>query len=39
MPHIVPSHVALPFAGTGQGEHDVPQLLVDVFDTHMPPHA
>jgi hypothetical protein len=39
MPQDVPSHVALPFDGTGQAVHDVvPQLLVEVLLTHEPEH-
>jgi hypothetical protein len=31
-------HVAVPFTGTGQGVHELPQLAVLVFETHTPLH-
>lgn len=38
-PHVVPLHVEVPFAGGTHGVHDVvPQLIVLVFITHVPPH-
>jgi hypothetical protein len=39
IPQLVPSHVAVPFAGTGHAVHEViPQLLTLVFETHIPEH-
>jgi hypothetical protein len=38
-PQAVPSQVAVPFAGTGQGVHEVPQLLVLVLLAQVLPHA
>jgi hypothetical protein len=38
-PQDVPSHVAAPFAGTGQGTHDVPHEASDALPTHCAPHA
>lgn len=37
-PQDVPSQVAVPFGGTGQGEQALPQLLVSLLETHWPPH-
>ena len=35
-PHVVPSQVAVPCVGIGQGEQDVPQLLGLAFGWHVP---
>jgi len=37
-PQEVPSHVAVPFWGTGHAEQATPQLLMSSFRTHFPPH-
>lgn len=37
-PHDEPLQVAVPFAGTGHGVHDVPQLLTLLFPRHIPLH-
>lgn len=39
MPQLVPSHVAVPFAGTGHEVHELPQLCTLVFDTQLCPQA
>ena len=36
-PHDVPSQVAVPFVGTGQATHELPQVATLVLDTHSPP--
>ena len=36
IPHVVPLQVAVPFAGTGQGVHDVPQLATLLLATQLP---
>lgn len=36
IPHDVPSHVADPFAGAGQDEHDDPHELIDPLLAHVP---
>jgi hypothetical protein len=36
IPHVVPLHVAVPFAGTGQGVHDVPQVATLLLGTQLP---
>lgn len=36
-PHDVPSQVAVPFVGTGQATHELPQLATLLLDTHSPP--
>jgi hypothetical protein len=38
-PHVTPSHVGTALAGTGQGVHDVPQLLTLLLLSHALPHA
>jgi hypothetical protein len=38
-PQLVPSHVALPFAGTLQGVQSEPQFATLPFDTHAPPQS
>jgi hypothetical protein len=37
-PQLVPSQVAIPPSGTGQGVQDVPQLLSAVLETQSSPH-
>ena len=39
MPHWVPSHVGAPFAGSGHGVHEAPQLAVDLSSAHSPLHG
>jgi hypothetical protein len=39
MPQVVPLHVATPFAGTGHGVHELPQVATALFDTHVPLHT
>jgi hypothetical protein len=36
-PHDVPSHVAVPFVGTAQAVHELPQVATLLLDTHSPP--
>jgi hypothetical protein len=36
IPHVVPLQVAAPFGGTGQAEHDAPQLATLLFATQLP---
>jgi hypothetical protein len=38
IPHVVPLQVAIPFVGTGHGEHDAPHVSGSVLLTHAPPH-
>jgi hypothetical protein len=38
-PHVVPSHVAVPPVGAGQGSQDAPQCSMAAPSTHTPPHA
>ena len=38
-PHVVPLHVALLLAGTGQAVHDEPQVAVLVLLAHALPQA
>ncbi len=38
-PQVVPLHVATPFAGTGHGVHELPQVATALFDTHVPLHT
>jgi hypothetical protein len=39
MPQLVPSQVAVPFAGIGHAPHDAPHELTLLFGTHALPHA
>jgi hypothetical protein len=39
MPQLVPSHVAIPLAGTGHAVHDVPQLCTLPFAVQLLPQA
>ena len=36
-PHLFPSHVAMPFMGTGQGAQDVPQVAGSLLLTQVAP--
>jgi hypothetical protein len=38
-PHEVPLHVAVPFAGTGHGVHELPHDETLVFGAQFDPHA
>ncbi len=38
-PHEVPSHVAVPFVGTGQATHEFPHDATSLLDRHCEPHA
>jgi hypothetical protein len=39
MPHVFPSHVAVPFGGVGQGVHDVPHVCGFTLERQAWPHA
>lgn len=36
-PHVVPSHAAVPLAGTGHAAHELPHVAVDRFETQARP--